>query len=90
MLLECLGEPIRFQILRRLEDGPQTVSQLARLTRRHVTTMSHHLAVLRTMHVVRYRNRGRHTFYELKLREIPAILDLAIRSIPKLAQGSFE
>ena len=39
MLLECLGEPVRFQILRHLEDGPKTVSHLARLTHRHPTTV---------------------------------------------------
>ncbi len=85
MLLECLGEPIRFQILFRLEDGPKTVSQLARLTKRHVATVSHHLALLRALHVVRYHNRGRLTFYELKFKEVIELLKAAIRSVPKLS-----
>ena len=87
MLLECLGEPVRFQILRHLEEGSKTVSQLARLTHRHPTTVCHHLAVLRTLHVVRYRNHGRFTFYELKVREISDILRLAIRNAPKLSSS---
>lgn len=85
MLLECLGEPVRFQILRHLEDGPKTVSQLARLTHRRPTTVCHHLAVLRNLHVTRYHNRGRFTFYELKVREISDILRLAIRNAPRLS-----
>jgi len=85
MLLECLGEPVRFQILRHLEDGPKTVSHLARLTHRHPTTVCHHLGVLRALHVVRYRNRGRFTFYELKVPAISDLLRLAIRNAPKLS-----
>ena len=85
MLLESLGEPVRFQILRHLENGPKTVSDLAHLTHRQVTTVCHHLAVLRTLHIVRYRNRGRFTWYELKVREVGEILALAVRHAPKLS-----
>ncbi len=85
ILLECLGEPIRFQILRHLEAGPMTVSHLARLTHRHIATVSHHLAVLRSMHIVRYRNQGRSAFYELKVRVVTDILMLAIRGAPKFS-----
>lgn len=79
MLLECLGKPVRFQILRHLEKGPLAVSTLARLTKRHQVTVCHHLAILRTMHLVRYRNRGKFTYYELKLKTIPGLLNLSIQ-----------
>ncbi len=79
MLLECLGEPIRFQIVRHLQKGPKTVGELARLTKRHQTTISQHLAVLRNLQVARYHNRGRFTFYELKLKHVPQLLDCAIQ-----------
>jgi DNA-binding transcriptional ArsR family regulator len=79
MLLESLGEPVRFQILRHLQDGPKAVVELARLTKRHQVTVCHHLAALRALHVVRYRNRGKFTFYELKLKQVTQILDAAVR-----------
>ncbi len=78
MLLECLGEPIRFQIVRHLQHGPKTVSALARFTKRHQATISQHLAILRNMQVVRYRNRGRFAFYELKLKQVVRLLDTAV------------
>jgi len=79
MLLECVGEPVRFHILRHLQAGPKAVGELARLTKRHQVTISQHLAVLRNLQVVRYRNRGRFTFYELKMRRVAQLLDMAVQ-----------
>jgi len=88
LLLERLGEPVRFQILRFLQDGPKNVSELARLTHRHPVTVSGHLAILRDLHVVRYRNRGLFTFYELKLKQTPQIMDLAVQCAKEIAKSS--
>jgi DNA-binding transcriptional ArsR family regulator len=79
VLLETLGEPTRFSIIRLLETRPRSVSELARLTKRCQETTCHHLAVLRLLQVVRYRNRGRFTFYELKLKGVSEMMDLAVR-----------
>jgi len=87
-LLERLGEPIRFQILRHLQNGPKSVSELARLTKRHPTTVSEHLAILRDLHVVRYRNRGLFAFYELKLKRTPQIMDLAVQCVREITHSS--
>lgn len=59
---------MRLQILRHLERGPHAASTLVRFIKRHQVTDCHHLAVLRTMYLVRYRNRGRFTCYELKIK----------------------
>ena len=85
MVLECLGEPIRFQIVRYLHEGPKTVSELARLTKRHQTTVSQHLATLRGLNLVRYRNRGQFAFYELKLKHCLQILNLAVECAREIA-----
>lgn len=77
MILECLGEPIRYQIIRQLQKGPKAVHELASLTKRHQATICEHLRVLRDLHLVRYRNRGIFTIYELKLRATISILNLA-------------
>jgi len=87
-LLDRLGEPVRFQILRLLQHGPKNVSELARFTKRHPTTVSEHLAILRDLHVVRYRNRGRFTFYELKLKRTSQIMDLAVRCAKEIVSSS--
>ena len=79
MLLECVGEPVRFQIIRHLQNGPKPVHELARLTKRHQATISQHLAILRNMQVVRYRNRGSSTFYEIKLKRVSHLLDLVVK-----------
>src|SRR5438552_583341 len=79
VLLENMGEPIRFQIIRHLQNGPKTVTELGRLTKRHPATVCQHLTKLRHLHAVRYRNRGRFTFYELKQKRLPQILELAMK-----------
>lgn len=79
VLLESIGEPIRFQILRHLQKGAKSVTELCRLTKRHPATVSQHLAVLRHLHLVQYRNRGRFTFYEIKQKRLSQILETAIR-----------
>ncbi len=85
MILECLGEPIRFQIIRHLAaEGAKSVSELARVMKRHPTTICHHLAVLRGMQIVRYRNHGRFTFYEVKLKTAKTMTQLAIRAARNL------
>jgi len=81
VLLECVGEPIRFQIIRHLQSGPRPVYELTRLTKRHQATICRHLAVLRNLQVVRYRNHGSATFYEIKLKGISRLLDLAVRCV---------
>ncbi|MBM3892567.1 MAG: winged helix-turn-helix transcriptional regulator, partial [Verrucomicrobia bacterium] len=86
MLLECLGEPVRYQILRHLQAGPKTVGEMARLTKRHQTTVCQHLSVLRSLHLVRYRNERQFTFYELKLKRLPDLLDLAKTCAQELAR----
>ncbi len=79
VVLENLGEPTRFQIIRLLHAGPKAVIELSRLTGRDPATVCQHLATLRHLHLVRYRNRGRYTFYELKQKRVPQILELAIK-----------
>ena len=88
MVLECLGEPIRFQIIRHLQDSPRAVIELARLTKRDPTTISQHLALLRSLHLVRYRNRGKFTFYELKQKRAFQMLQLAMQCAKEITNLS--
>lgn len=51
-VLKALGDPTRLQILRYLNSGPQTPTQLAQLLRLRPPTVSHHLNALRVAGLV--------------------------------------
>src|SRR5918996_6392817 len=66
-LCRLLGNPIVYQLITLLEtSGAMTPSKLAKLIGRHVSTVSIHLAKLRTADVVRYDTSGKETRYWLK------------------------
>jgi DNA-binding transcriptional ArsR family regulator len=66
-LCRLLGNPIVYQLVLLLEaGGPMTPSKLAQLIGRHVSTISIHLAKLRSADVVRYDTSGKQVRYWLK------------------------
>jgi DNA-binding transcriptional ArsR family regulator len=66
-LCRLLGNPIVYQLIVLLEaGGPMTPSKLAKLIGRHVSTISIHLAKLRSADVVRYDTSGKTVRYWLK------------------------
>ena len=66
-LCRLLGNPIVYQLVVTLEaGGPATPSKLAKLIGRHVSTISIHLAKLRSADVVRYDTSGKTVRYWLK------------------------
>ena len=68
-LCRLLGNPIVYQLIVLLEvGGPMTPSKLAKLIGRHVSTISIHLAKLRSADVVRYDTSGKEVRYWLKHR----------------------
>lgn len=76
-LLTALGNPLRFQIVEALKDGKKTPAELASLFNRSVSTVSGHLAVLRSLDVVRYDSEAGRVYYWLKRKQI---LDLLARA----------
>ena len=79
-----IGVPIRYQIVKLLEEGPKTVAEIASHLDRTSTTVSHHLHILRAVDVVRYETSGRNSVYRLKATLVPALLVLAERCAAKL------
>lgn len=62
-----LGNPTVYQLIVLLDaGGPTTPSNLARMIGRHVSTISIHLAKLRSADVVRYDTSGKQVRYWLK------------------------
>ncbi len=63
--LKALGDPIRLQIVRGLQAGPLSVSDLAELLELEITNVSHHLRVLYHSQLVTTERQGRFIYYRL-------------------------
>lgn len=80
-----LGNPVVYATVRLLaEQGPMAPSAIAKSIRRHVATISYHLATLRTADLVRYDRKGGNTLYWLKhpgeTKDLLATLTALVRS----------
>ena len=64
-LLSLLADKTRLRILWLLADGERTVGGMTAELRLPQPTVSHHLAWLRTMHLVSPRRAGKNVFYAL-------------------------
>ena len=79
-LFRGLAEPARLSILRRLvDDGPQTVSELAVACRQRQPSVSKHLACLHGCGLAARERRGRRIFYSALVPEVPSLLAAAER-----------
>ncbi len=63
--LKALGDPIRLQIVKALQSGPLTVSDLAELLEMELANVSHHLRVLFHAHLVMTEKDGKFSYYRL-------------------------
>lgn len=63
--LKALGDPWRLQIVRALQNGPLSVSDLALLLEIEVANVSHHLRVLFHAGLVKTERDGRFIYYHL-------------------------
>ena len=75
-LFRALGHPLRLAILDALRDGEKTVTQLQELTGGEQASISQHLKVLRTQHIVNYRRQGTMTYYRNEDAAVYLFLDL--------------
>jgi DNA-binding transcriptional ArsR family regulator len=64
-ICKVLGNAKRLELLHLLHDGERAVADLQQATELPQTTVSQHLARLRTVGVVRTRNQGTNVFYAL-------------------------
>lgn len=63
--MKALGDPIRLRIVRALQDGPQTVSELAGQLDLEIQKISHHLQILFHADLITQHRQGKFRFYEL-------------------------
>ena len=77
----ALGEPLRLEMLQRLEDGECTVSELARFVGTTQPNVSKHLNVLETAGLVRRDRRGANVVCVLAGRWVFELCDTVCHSL---------
>lgn len=83
-IFDALRNPARYQILRALAKGPKTPTTLAERLGRPLPNISQHLSLLKKLDIVRYRPKGQQLVYQVKHREVVALLDLAENCVAKM------
>jgi DNA-binding transcriptional ArsR family regulator len=78
--LKALGDPIRLRIVRGLQSGPLSVSDLVQLLDLEMANVSHHLRVLFHADIVTTQRDGKFIYYNLnkdflKSRSVAQSLD---------------
>ena len=85
MLLHCLGEPTRLQVVKLLADGEKYVGEIIDAVNREQPLVSHHLKALKKCNIVIARQRAQKIYYRLidpRLAELVSIVESLIRQIP--------
>jgi ArsR family transcriptional regulator, nickel/cobalt-responsive transcriptional repressor len=85
--LKVLADPDRLQIIQCLQSGPKNVGQIARLLKREVANVSHHLGVLRQAGLVIDEKHGRYVRYSLAPDMVPADEDVVDLGCCRLQLG---
>lgn len=75
-IFQALANPTRIAIVEALRDGELTAGALLTLLGGEQSTLSQHLAVLRTKHVVVSRKSGNQVYYALRDPVLIQVLDL--------------
>ena len=81
-----LGDPTRLHILKLLEEGERTVSELVGEVAQPQPRVSTHLACLRHCGFVSTERRGKEIVYSLALKGLDGIVDLADDAIEPIAE----
>ena len=71
-IIKALAHPTRLFIVQELEQGERCVCQLTELIDVDTSTVSRHLAILRTAGIIVDEKRGNQVFYSLK---VPCVLN---------------
>jgi ArsR family transcriptional regulator len=72
--LKALAHPVRLGLIERLKDGEASVGQLVSAMRVEQSSISKHLAILRSAGIVSTRQEGVTVFYSIKDRDIYKVL----------------
>ena len=81
---QALGDSSRIQIVWALAQGELCVGDVAKLLGMSQPQVSHHLRMLRNLHLVRKRKNGRTSYYALDDEHINCILKSGIEHVDDL------
>ena len=81
---QALGDSSRIQIVWALTQGELSVGAIAQLLEMSQPQVSHHLRMLRNLHLVKVRKDGRTSFYSLDDEHIESILKSGIEHVEEL------
>ena len=70
--LRALGDPIRLQMIRAMQSGPKSVSDLSLLLELELANASHHVRVLYHAGLVSSERDGKFIYYRLKKSLLPS------------------
>lgn len=76
-IFKVLSDPTRLKIVTALQEGELCVGDIAGLTGFSQSSVSHHLKTLRLYNLVRFRRKGKLTFYSLADTHVSALLAVA-------------
>ena len=86
-VLKALAHPTRLHFVERLADGPLCVCELAQGVEADLSTISRHLAILKTSGIVADKRRGTKIFYELRTHCVLQFLECISTVIRENAQA---
>lgn len=81
---QALGDSSRIQIVWALSHGELKVGDIAELLGMSQPQVSHHLRMLRTLHLVKRRRDGRSSYYSLDDEHIDHILRAGVEHVEDL------
>ncbi len=86
---KALGDPAKYSIVKILiKNGPMTVNELVKWIKRSQPTVSHHLAQLRHLEIVRYETKSDGIYYWIKYPdELHKILQALNNFVKRTLQG---
>lgn len=76
-IFKVLSDSTRLKIVTALQEGELCVGDIAGLTSFSQSSVSHHLKTLRLYNLVRFRRKGKMTFYSLTDTHVSALLAVA-------------
>ena len=73
-IFKAIGHPIRLQIVKFLQDGEHTVTEIVRAVNAEQSNVSRHLSLLRQAGVLSSRKEGLKVYYSLRIPTLTQML----------------
>lgn len=85
---KILGDPTRIKILWTLDNDEMCVCDIANVLNMTKSSISHQLAILRTIGIVKYRKSGKEVYYMLDDEHVKKLYEIGLEHIyHKLEKG---